>query len=70
MRSTDLDACLRRHGLPRTPEDLGLTEAQFVDAVVHAPGTRPDRYTVLEDLDMDEDEIRRSVTRFLSAVAV
>jgi glycerol-1-phosphate dehydrogenase [NAD(P)+] len=66
----DLDACLRRHGLPRTPEDLGLTDDQFVDAVIHAPATRPDRYTVLEDLDMGEDEIRRSVTSFLSAVAV
>src|SRR5919106_1504667 len=27
-----IDACLRRHGLPRTPADLGLTEDQFVQA--------------------------------------
>ena len=37
-----IDACLRRHGLPRTPRDLGLTEEQFVEAVVrgarHAAG--------------------------------
>ena len=45
-----VDACLRRHGLPRLPADLGLTEAQFAEAVAHAPGTRPDRYTILEHL--------------------
>ena len=37
-----IDACLTRHGLPRLPADLGLTEAQFAEAVVrragHAPG--------------------------------
>ena len=31
-----LDAVLRRHGLPRTPADLGLTDAQFAEAVAHA----------------------------------
>ena len=38
-----LSACLARHGLPRTPAHLGLTEQQFAQAVVHAPLTRPDR---------------------------
>ena len=37
-----IDACLTRHGLPRTPADLGLTEEQFAQAVLagagHAPG--------------------------------
>src|SRR5213076_1977477 len=35
-----IDGCLRRHGLPRMPEDLGLTGDQFVRAVLAAPGTR------------------------------
>ena len=26
----DIDACLTRHGLPRTPRDLGLSAEQFV----------------------------------------
>ena len=65
-----LDECLRRHGVPRTPQDLGLTEDQFVAAVAEAPATRPDRYTILEHLAMDEREIRAQVAAFLDVVAV
>ena len=53
-----LDACLRRHNLPRLPVDLGLTDEQFAQAVAHAPQTRPDRYTILEHLDLDATAIR------------
>lgn len=45
--------CLRRHGLPTSPSDLGLTEAEFATALAHAPETRPDRYTVLEHRGVD-----------------
>jgi glycerol-1-phosphate dehydrogenase [NAD(P)+] len=38
-----------RLGLPVRPEDVELTEAQMVDAVVAAPGLRPDRWTILSD---------------------
>jgi glycerol-1-phosphate dehydrogenase [NAD(P)+] len=51
-----VDACLRHHGLPRLPRDLGLAADQFTNAVVHAPGTRPDRFTILEHLDLSEAE--------------
>ena len=34
----DIDACLTRHGLPRTPADLGLDADQYARAVFHAPG--------------------------------
>jgi glycerol-1-phosphate dehydrogenase [NAD(P)+] len=62
-----VDACLARHGLPRVPADLGLTEAQFAQAVLHAPGTRPDRYTVLEHLALDERGVTERVRAFLDA---
>jgi glycerol-1-phosphate dehydrogenase [NAD(P)+] len=62
-----IDECLRHHGLPRTPGDLGLTEEQFVQAVVAAPGTRPDRFTILEHLALDEAGARRAVAEFLDA---
>jgi glycerol-1-phosphate dehydrogenase [NAD(P)+] len=63
-----LAACLERHGLPRTPQDLGLTRAQFAQAVRHAPATRPDRYTILEHLDLDEREVGLRVDAFATAL--
>lgn len=62
-----LDACLRHHGLPRTPADLGLTEDQFVQAVLAAPATRPDRFTVLEHLELDQARAAERVAAFADA---
>jgi glycerol-1-phosphate dehydrogenase [NAD(P)+] len=64
-----LDTCLRRHALPRLPADLGLTEEQFADAVVHAPQTRPDRYTILEHLGLDAAGARERVRAYAAAFA-
>jgi glycerol-1-phosphate dehydrogenase [NAD(P)+] len=59
--------CLRQHGLPRTPGDLGLSEEQFAEAVLAAPSTRPDRYTILEHLALDGDTTRKRVHEFADA---
>lgn len=61
-----LDACLRRHGLPRTPGDLGLSADEFCAAVVEAPDTRPERFTVLEHLSLDEQQIKERVDAFIA----
>ena len=63
----EIDACLKRHGLPRTPADIGLDEERFAAAVLHAPATRPDRYTILEHLDLDEKGVKDRVRAFLDA---
>ncbi|WP_395656134.1 iron-containing alcohol dehydrogenase family protein [Nocardioides sp.] len=60
--------CLTRHELPCLPGEIGLTEEQFVSAVLAAPETRPDRYTILEHLAMDEDRARERVAGFVAAV--
>lgn len=65
----DLDACLRHHDLPRRPEDVGLTSAQFAEAVGAAPATRPDRYTVLEHLALDRPGIDRAIGAYGKRVA-
>jgi glycerol-1-phosphate dehydrogenase [NAD(P)+] len=65
--ATALDAALTRHGIPRLPGDLGLSEEQFATAVGRAPSTRPDRYTILEHLDLDGAEISEHVRSFIDA---
>lgn len=56
--------CLARHELPLRPGDVGLDLDQFARAVVHAPSTRPDRFTVLEHLDLDDASVRARVAEF------
>ena len=65
----ELDACLARHGLPRTHRDLGLSDEQFAQAVAYAPSTRPDRFTILEHLDLDEEAILDHVHSYADTVA-
>lgn len=59
-------SCLARHELGRNPADIGLTEAQFTEAVLAGPATRPDRYTILEHLDLDEAGARRAVAELVT----
>lgn len=67
-RFGQLARCLRRHGLSTTPAELGLTDEQFVAAVRHAPQTRPDRYTILEHLDLAPEEIRARLADYVDAL--
>jgi glycerol-1-phosphate dehydrogenase [NAD(P)+] len=63
-----LHRCLGQHGLPRTHRELGLSDEQFALAVEQAPATRPDRYTILEHLDLAPEEVRARVHAFADAV--
>lgn len=58
--------CLRRHGLPATPADIGVADEQFLAALMHAPSTRPDRYTILEQLNLGLDSMRDELAEFIS----
>jgi glycerol-1-phosphate dehydrogenase [NAD(P)+] len=64
-----ISACLHRHGLPRSPDDLGLSRADFAKAVAYAPATRPGRYTILERLDMSETQIANRVEEYARAIS-
>jgi glycerol-1-phosphate dehydrogenase [NAD(P)+] len=64
-----ISACLSRHGLPRTCDDLGLSRADFVTAVKRAPATRPGRYTILERLALSEAQIADRVEDYARAIA-
>ncbi|HJR46437.1 MAG TPA: iron-containing alcohol dehydrogenase [Actinomycetota bacterium] len=52
---------LRKLGLPENPRDLGLSERQTVEVLLHAPQTRPGRFTIIEDADLDEGRARKLV---------
>lgn len=67
-RFAQISACLARHGLPRRPSDLGLTQAEFAQAVEYAPRTRPGRYTILEHLNLGPAEIAARVADYCRAI--
>lgn len=54
---------LRKLGLPDHPSELGLKEEQVVEALLHAPGTRPGRFTIIESADLDEGSATSLVRR-------
>jgi glycerol-1-phosphate dehydrogenase [NAD(P)+] len=62
-------AALRRHEMPTSPADLGLSTEEFIDAVTYAPQTRPARITVLEVLDLSPEDVRAEVTEVLRRIA-
>ncbi len=64
-----ISSCLQRHGLPRHPEQVGLSAEQFTSAVLHAPATRPGRYTILERLALSPPQAAGRVEEYVSAIA-
>jgi glycerol-1-phosphate dehydrogenase [NAD(P)+] len=68
-RLAEIVACLDRHGLPKLPADIGLTEEQFAEAVLFAPQTRPGRYTILEYLGLDAGTARTAVGEYVRALS-
>ncbi|MFD7552649.1 iron-containing alcohol dehydrogenase family protein [Streptomyces sp. NPDC059816] len=59
---------LRRHGLPVVPADIGFSVDEFVQAVAFAPQTRPGRYTILEHLDLNTDQIKDAYADYAKAI--
>lgn len=64
----DLSGCLARHGLPRLPEEIGLTNADFAEVVRRAPATRPDRYTALEHGDLSDEDLVHVIKAYGDAI--
>jgi glycerol-1-phosphate dehydrogenase [NAD(P)+] len=54
---------LRSLGLPEHPRDLGLTTEDMVRLLLHAPETRPGRFTIVEDANLDAASARELVGR-------
>lgn len=65
-RAEQFVAFLRRHGLPTVPAEIGLDLEEFSAAVVHAPETRPGRFTVLEHLDLTPAQVHEQVRAYVA----
>ncbi|GAA2301360.1 iron-containing alcohol dehydrogenase family protein [Glycomyces scopariae] len=61
----ELSAAMKRHGLPRTADELGLNTAELATAVAYAPRTRPGRYTILEHRELDSVALERHLTEMM-----
>ncbi|MEU0689627.1 iron-containing alcohol dehydrogenase family protein [Streptomyces uncialis] len=59
---------LRRHELPVLPTDIGFTVDEFVQVVAFAPQTRPGRFTILEHLDLNTDQIKDAYADYAKAI--
>jgi len=55
-------AAFRRCGLPTHPADLGLPTELMVEAVMGAPATRPNRYTILDETDLSRPAVIELLT--------
>lgn len=60
---------LRRHRLPVGPKDIGFSVDEFVKVVEFAPKTRPGRYTILEHLDLNTEQIRDAYADYAKAIS-
>jgi glycerol-1-phosphate dehydrogenase [NAD(P)+] len=54
---------LERLHLPTHPSDLGFDEDATVKLILEAPNTRPGRFTILEEANLDEPGVRALVRR-------
>ena len=61
----ELRAAYEALGLPRRCEDLELEPAEVVEAVMAAPATRPERYTILDETDLSRGAVEELVARAL-----
>jgi glycerol-1-phosphate dehydrogenase [NAD(P)+] len=61
----ELRAAYEALGLPRRCEDLGIEAGELVEAVMAAPATRPERYTILDEIDLSRGAVEELVERAL-----
>ncbi|MFH1426563.1 MAG: iron-containing alcohol dehydrogenase family protein [Candidatus Kerfeldbacteria bacterium] len=54
--------------MPAHHSKLGLSDEQFVEVLLKAPETRPERYTILEKLNMNKKEAEQRVAELNQAI--
>lgn len=49
--------------LPTTSSDLNINEEDVINSLVYAPNTRPDRYTILEHIDINKERAKEAAKK-------
>ena len=63
-----LDRAMRRHGLPRHPDELGISREILATSLLEAPRTRPGRFTILEHDPIAADQVDAVVRDYLTTL--
>ena len=63
----ELRAVLRYLGLPTTLSTLGITKEQLIKAIIHAPETRTDKYTILNKIKLEEVFVSETLEQLFSS---
>ena len=50
---------IKEYGVPVCPSEWKITEEIFIGAWQKAAGTRPDRYTILNEMDLSDERLRK-----------
>ena len=66
---TELAFALAQHQLPLSHHDLGFNDEEFSEIVKAAPTTRPDRFTILEHLNLSQNRIKEKIKEFNDAIS-
>jgi len=56
-----LRATLQKLDLPNDPAQLGLDTDELTRVLLEAPNTRPGRFTIIEDSNLDESDVRNLI---------
>lgn len=67
IRKEDIDHLIdffKSVGLPLTHQELGFTDQQIVEALLKAPETRAERYTILEKMKLSQKDAEKIVSGY------
>ena len=59
----EIRAVLRFIGLPTTISSFGLSKEKLIEIIQHAPKTRPERFTILNKMNMDRDYLSEVIDK-------
>lgn len=62
LRGEDLVELLKlfdKYDLPKSPYDLGFSKEESIEALHLAPSTRPDRYSILNEIKIDDSALKK-----------